>query len=154
MLIGNPKWLPQPPSWKSVLDISQTTRWKVEIYDVVTIDMLMKTNKNCADWKSKKAAILKINLWPLLPSGLSWNLHCSNRMTTRSKIAKIVPIGNPKWLPQQPSLKSIFICPFEKRVILCYGVWRPSVRPSICKLFGFRLTPPTVYIRSSWNLYI
>ena len=143
MLIRNPKWLPQPPSWKSVLDISQTTRQKVEIYDVATIDMLMKTSKNCADWKSKNAAILKINLWPLLPSGLSWNLHCSNR---------IVPIGNPKWLPQQPSLKSIFVCPFEKWDVLCYGVWHLSVHPSICKLFCFRLTPPTVYIRSSWNL--
>ena len=42
----------------------------------------------------------------------------------------------------------IFIRPFEKRDLLCYGVWRPSVR----KLFRFRLTPPTVYIRSSWNL--
>ena len=39
----------------------------------------------------------------------------------------------------------LFIRPFEKRDILYYGVWRPSV----CKLFPFRLTPPTVYIRSS-----
>ena len=29
---------------------------------------------------------------------------------------------------------------------------RPSVRPSVCKLFRFRVTPPTVYVRLSWNL--
>ena len=49
-------------------------------------------------------------------------------------------------------ISSILIRPFEKRDILCYGVWRSSVHPSVCKLFRFRLTPPTVYIRSSWNL--
>ena len=43
----------------------------------------------------------------------------------------------------------IIIRPFEKRDVLCYGVWRPSVRPSVRKLFRFRLTPRTVYIRSS-----
>ena len=43
----------------------------------------------------------------------------------------------------------IFIRPFEKRDILCYGY---GVCLSIRKLFRFRLTPPTVYIRSSWNL--
>ena len=26
---------------------------------------------------------------------------------------------------------------------------RPSVRPSVCKLFRFRVTPPTVYVRLS-----
>ena len=40
------------------------------------------------------------------------------------------------------SVDNIFIHLFEKRDVLCYGVWRPSVR----KLFRFRLTPPTVYI--------
>ena len=41
---------------------------------------------------------------------------------------------------------SVFIIrPFEKRDVLCYGVWRPSVH----NFFRFRLTPPTVYIRSS-----
>ena len=39
----------------------------------------------------------------------------------------------------------LIIRPFEKRDVLCYGVWCLSVR----KLFRFRLTPPTVYIRSS-----
>ena len=29
---------------------------------------------------------------------------------------------------------------------------RLSVRPSVCKLFRFRVTPPTVYVRLSWNL--
>ena len=32
----------------------------------------------------------------------------SIRVTCRSKIAKIVPIGNPRWLPWPPSWKSIF----------------------------------------------
>ena len=27
-----------------------------------------------------------------------------------------------------------------------------SVRPSVCKLFRFRVTPPKVYVRLSWNL--
>ena len=33
-----------------------------------------------------------------------------------------------------------------------YYVTGYGVRPSVRKLFLFRLTPPTVYIRSSWNL--
>ena len=33
-----------------------------------------------------------------------------------------------------------------------YYVTGYGVRPSVRKLFRFRLTPPTVYIRSSWNL--
>ena len=47
--------------------------------------------------------------------------------------------------PDKRSSQIVFICPFEKLDVLCYGVWRPSVR----KLFRFRLTPPTVYIQSS-----
>ena len=43
-----------------------------------------------------------------------------------------------------PSAEFLFICPFEKRDILCYKVWHPSVH----KLFHFRLTPPTIYIQS------
>ena len=42
----------------------------------------------------------------------------------------------------------VFTRPFEKRDILCFGVWPPSVR----NLFRFQLTPPTVYSRSSRNL--
>ena len=34
---------------------------------------------------------------------LSWKLHCGNRMTSRSKIAKIVPIRSPISPPQLPS---------------------------------------------------
>ena len=29
---------------------------------------------------------------------------------------------------------------------------RLSVRPSVCKLFRFPVTPPTVYVQLSWNL--
>ena len=44
----------------------------------------------------------------------------------------------------------IFIRPFEKRsyYVIPLGV-RPSVRLSVCKLFRFRVTPPTVYVRLS-----
>ena len=38
--------------------------------------------------------------------------------------------------------RALFIHQFEKRDVLCYRVWRTS----LCKLFCFRLTPPTVYI--------
>ena len=31
------------------------------------------------------------------------SIYCSNRMTSRSKIAKFVPIGSPRWPPQPPS---------------------------------------------------
>ena len=43
-----------------------------------------------------------------------------------------------------------FIRPFEKRsyYVIPPGV-RLSVRPSVCKLFRFRVTPPTVYVRLS-----
>ena len=43
------------------------------------------------------------------PKGqLSQNLVGSFGVTRRSKIAKIVPIGNPRWPPWPPSSKSIF----------------------------------------------
>ena len=57
-------------------------------------------------------------------------------------------------LPPPPFPKFIFILPFEKRsyYVIPLGV-RPSVRlsvrPSVCKLFRFRVTPPTVYVRLS-----
>ena len=41
--------------------------------------------------------------------------------------------------------RALFIHLFEKRDVLCYRVWRPS----LCKLFRFWLTPPTVYIQSN-----
>ena len=39
--------------------------------------------------------------------GLSRNFLCSNRTTFGLKWAKMVSIGNPRWLLQRPSLKSI-----------------------------------------------
>ena len=39
-----------------------------------------------------------------------------------------------------------FIRPFEKR---SYYVIPLGVRPSVCKLFRFRVTPPTVYVELS-----
>ena len=43
----------------------------------------------------------------------------------------------------------LFICPFEKQNVLL-RVWRPSIR----KCFSFQLTPPTVYIQSSWRFIV
>ena len=50
------------------------------------------------------AVILKTSFWhPPEPSGdLSWKFHCGNKMTSRSKIAKIVLIRNPGRLSQPP----------------------------------------------------
>ena len=45
-------------------------------------------------------------------------------------------------------LPGIFIRPFEKRSYYVIPLVRPSVHPSVCKLFHFRVTPPTVYILS------
>ena len=42
--------------------------------------------------------------------------------------------------------KIVFIRPFGKR---SYYVIPLGVRPSVCKLFRFRVTPPTVYVRLS-----
>ena len=41
---------------------------------------------------------------------------------------------------------SVVIRPFEKR---SYYVIPLGARPSVCKLFRFRVTPPTVYVRLS-----
>ena len=57
------------------------------------------------------------------------------------KIERLKKQGKYGW----PLVTLLFICPFEKWDVLCYGVWRPSVH----KLLRFRLIPPTVYIRSS-----
>ena len=57
------------------------------------------------------AAILKIYFFASSPEPkgqLTPNLLGSIRMTCRSKIAKIVPIGNPRWPPWPPSWKFIF----------------------------------------------
>ena len=63
--------------------------------------------KNHCDQKSKMADILKINLFFLssldLKGQLTQNFVGSIMVTGRSKLAKIVPIGNPEWLPWGPS---------------------------------------------------
>ena len=43
---------------------------------------------------------------------------------------------------------AVFYTPVWKTVVLCYTPRHPSV----CKLFRFHVTPPTVYVRLSWNL--
>ena len=49
-----------------------------------------------------------------------------------------------------------FYTPVWRTVVLCYTPRRPSVCPSVfpsvCKRFRVRVTPPTVYVRLSWNL--
>ena len=56
------------------------------------------------------AAILKIYFFasPKPKNQLTLNMVGSIRVTYRSKIAKIVPVGNPRWPPWQPSWKSTF----------------------------------------------
>ena len=70
------------------------------------------------------SAILKIYfLLLLLNPKANWlQMVGSIGVTYRSKIAKIVPIGNPRWPPWQPSWKSIF----------CYFSW--TERPVDSKL--------------------
>ena len=61
---------------------------------------------------SAMAAILKIYFFassPELKGLLTLNLVGSIGLTYRSKIAKIVPIGNPRWPPWLPSC---FICTY------------------------------------------
>ena len=38
------------------------------------------------------------------------------------------------------------------RIMLYPSASVRPLRPSVCKLFRFRVTPPTVYVRLSWNL--
>ena len=57
------------------------------------------------------APILKIYFFASSPepkSQLTPNMAGSIRVTYRSKIAKVVPVGDPRWPPWQPSWKSIF----------------------------------------------
>ena len=105
MLIGNPKWPTQPPSWKSIfLRLLWNHRGiRVETYTVAT-EWLVDQNylKFCGseiqDCCHNRYLENHFFTYPPEPLGdLSWNLHCSNRMTYRSKIAKIVLIGNPRW---------------------------------------------------------
>ena len=158
MPIGNPRW---PPSWKSIFCFFSWTKWPIDfkLARKHRGDLKIKNSQNCADWKSKMAAILKIYflllllnrkanwlqtcweaLWWLVdqkqlkscrseiqdgrhgghlenlvfasspePKGqLTSNLLGSIGVTCRSKIAKIMPIGNPRWPPWPPSWKSIF----------------------------------------------
>ena len=73
MLIENPRWLPQPPSWKSVLD-----KLQVELsYNVATGWHVDEKKHNYAHWKSKMAAIaaiLKTNFWLLFQNGWAFEL--------------------------------------------------------------------------------
>ena len=71
----------------------------------------LKKSWNCSNRKSKMAAILKICYFASSPEPkgqLTWNLVEGIRVICRSKIAKIVMIGNPRWPPWQLSWKSMF----------------------------------------------
>ena len=106
----------------------------------------------------KKSSPEPIDRWP-------WNLVCSIVCVSTTKIVQIISLGWPWPILRQGQIWShrllygkkwklfIFIRPFEKRsyYVIPPGV-RPSVCPSVCKLFRFRVTPPTVYVRLSWNL--
>ena len=89
--IGNPRWsenlfFSSSPKLKKPVDIGLTYK--------------SKKSYNLSDLKSKMAAILKICfLSPESKGLLTLNLVESIGVTCRSKIAKIIPIGNPRWPP-------------------------------------------------------
>ena len=90
MLMRNPNWPPQPPSWKSILTGAPETlgdlSWNLHCSNRMTcrskVYKILPT-------RNPRAATT-INFWHL-PESLDDLVHCSNRMTSRSKIAEIMP---------------------------------------------------------------
>ena len=110
----------------------------------------------------KKSSPEPIDQWP-------WNFVCSIVYGSTTKIVQVMTLVWPWPILRQGLIWShrllygkqwklfIFIRPvfffFVKRLyyVIPLGV-RPSIRPSVCKLFRFRVTPPTVYVQLSWDL--
>ena len=76
--------------------------------------------------------------------GLNWLA----RNTYLFKSSSITCSVDMRW--QSPILRSFYTPVWKNGRIMLYPP--ASVRPSVCKLFRFRVTPPTVYVRLSWNL--
>ena len=107
--------------------------------------MNIKTISNC---------ILHSNRLLALKAGLMEVSGCQKNGTMyffsfSFSIAKFQIRLQLRMLGHRPIFLFHFYTPFQKRRVLCYGGWRPSIHPSTRNLFRFRLTPPTVYIQSS-----
>ena len=93
--IENPRWLPWQPSWKSTFRFFSWTERPIdsgsEIQDGRHLENLFFASS------------------PEPKDQLTPNLLGSIGVTCGSKIAKIMPFGNPRWPPWQPSWKSIFL---------------------------------------------
>ena len=120
MQIGNPRWLPWQPSWKSIFASSepksQLTPNLVRSIGVTCRSKIAKIvpigNPRWLPWlPSWKAAILKIYFSLLL--NRKAKLARKHWGDCRSKIAKIVPIGNPRWPPWQ-HLENLFFASFPE----------------------------------------
>ena len=72
---------------------------------------------------------------------LSFNVSCS-QVSGSGSLSLLLDIKD----VNTPPIFSVIIRPFEKR---SYYVIPLGVRPSVCKLFRFHVTPPTVYVRLS-----
>ena len=100
-----------------------------------------------------------------------WLANFEKKMTCQLQVSKIYfsftysVFMPPPWggegeivLPlSERTYVTLFIRPFEKRsyYVIPLGVRlsvRLSVRPSVCKVFRFRITPPTIFARLSWDL--
>ena len=84
---------------------------------------------------------------------LTWNLVCSIGVTFRSKIAKIILMGNPRWPSWLPSWKLFASTPESKGHLIwdLIASIRVTCRPKIAKLFRSASTPE-LKGQSTWNL--
>ena len=93
--IENRRWPPQPPSWKSIFDISSHV-WSIwaETCSVATGQRLDRNKLNLcrSEMQDGRHSCHPENLFwtsSRKPQGeLNWNLQCSNRLTCRLKIAR------------------------------------------------------------------
>ena len=112
VLIGNPRWLPWPPSWKSIFRFSWTQRpidSKFSRNIGVTYRSKIAKDGLSEIQDGRHGGHLENLFFASEPKGhLTPNLLGSIAETCRSKVAKIVPIENIGWAPWQPSWKSIF----------------------------------------------
>ena len=112
--IGNPRWPPWQPSWKFIFRFFS---WTERLQNVLwSIEVTCRKQKMAKIVRSeiqdgRHGSHLENLLFTSSPkpkSQLTSNLLGSITVTYRSKIAKIVPIGNPRWPPWRPSWECIF----------------------------------------------
>ena len=104
--IGIPRWPPWPPSWKSIFSFFSWAERPPAMAAILKICFSLLLLNRRTNWLKTWSEVFFTS--PELKGQLTQNLVGSVRVTCRSKIAKIVLIGNPRWLPWQPSWKSVF----------------------------------------------